>query len=450
MKFRITTIAALLAVSFTGNALAAVSAEEAAKLKSTLTPLGAEKAGNKDGSIPAWDGGFTKVPAGYKPGNIRPDFFAGEKPLYTVTAKNMDQYADKLTDGVKGLLQKYPDYRLVVYPTHRTAAAPQSVYDNTFKNATRAKLTGAGFTLEGAFGGIPFPIPKNGNEVMWNHILAWTGVSALSTLRCYSVTANGKIMMVSQGNLHKQRPYYYEDGSLDTYKGAFEIQHYVQTAPPSKAGESILAHDYTDATPRGIWQYLVGQRRVRRAPSVAYDTPDSVTSGASFFDEAFLQFGPWDLHEYKLLGKKEILVPYNNNRAIAAKPEELYGEKFLNPDQVRWELHRVWVVEANLAPGKRHVVPKRKYYYDEDTWQALLLDGWDAQGKLWRTAFDLPLLAPDYPAVLANLYWGVYNLQAGGYFVNAAYNGLSSQVKQVPKRPETYFSPEELSSMSAR
>ena len=451
MNFKLSKLSAVAVLMLAGSAFGAVGADEAAKLKTTLTPLGAEKAANKDGTIPAWDGGLTKPVAGYKSGDIRPDYFAGEKPLVSINARNADQYADKLTDGVKGLMKKYPDYRIDVYPTHRTAAAPQWVYDNTFKNATHAKLAGDGSAIEGAYGGVPFPIPKDGKEAMWNHETAWKGESSIGGARCFAVTADGKVTLASDGTQNTQFPYMYKDGALESYKGFYSLGRYVQSAPASKAGESILAHDTsTAAEQRGIWQYLVGQRRVRRAPSVAYDTPDSVTSGLGFFDEAFMQFGPWDHHDYKIVGKKEIYVPYNNNRADAAKPEDLMKTQFLNPDLVRWELHRVWEIEANLAAGKRHVVPKRKYYLDEDTWQILLLDGWDAQGQLTRTSYTLTLLAPDVPAVLGNVYWGLYNLQSGGYFLNSAANGLPKQVAFVPRRPDSFFSPEELANLGAR
>ena len=451
MKFRITTLAALIALAFSGQALAAVTADEAAKLKTSLTPMGAEKAASKDGAIPAWDGGMAKAPAGFKPGEVRPDFFPGEKPLYSVTAQNLDKYADKLSDGVKGLLKQYPKFRVDVYPTHRTAAAPQWVYDNTFKNATRAKLVDNGFGVEGAFGGTPFPIPKNGNEAMWNHVLAWQGETLHHPSRCWIVTADGKIALASEGQQNKLAPYYAKNGSAEGYKGVYVYGRYVQSAPSSKAGEAILVHENSSsANPRGIWQYLVGQRRVRRAPAVAYDTPDSVTSGVGFFDEAFMFFGPWDHHDYKLVGKKEILVPYNNNRADAAKPEDLVGQQFLNPDLVRWELHRVWEVEANLAAGKRHVVAKRKFYLDEDSWQIILTDGWDAQGQLWRTGYTLTLLAPDTPALYGTVFWGVYNLQNGGYYLNAASNGLNEQAAPAPKLTESFFSPEELANVGTR
>ena len=52
---------AVMALSvLAANVMAAVSPEEAAKLGTSLTPVGAEKAGNADGSIPAWTGGIPK------------------------------------------------------------------------------------------------------------------------------------------------------------------------------------------------------------------------------------------------------------------------------------------------------------------------------------------------------------------------------------------------------
>lgn len=452
LRFSIISVIALAVagtMTFPGAAQAAVSAKQAAKLKTTLTPLGATRAGNAAGTIPAWTGGYTKVPAGYKPGDPRPDFFANEKPLFSITAKNMAKYADKLTDGEKAMLKKYPKFRMDIYPTHRTAAAPQWVYDNVFKNATRAKLTGKGYTFSGAYGGIPFPIPQNANEMILNHLTMWKrGSASVSPSRCFVVTPDGRVTMVSEGTQYLQRPFYYKNGSLKTYQGYYNLGIYMESAPASKAGEAILAHDPSEVGKRqGLWQYLVGQRRVRRAPSVSYDTPDSVTSGIAFYDEAFMMFGPWAHHNYKVIGKKEIYVPYNENRVDNAPVKKLFTPHFLNPDLVRWELHRVWVIDATLKPGKRHVVPHRRFYLDEDSWQILLTDGWDAQGKLWRVVYDMPLLAPDIPALVGNVDWGVYDLRTGAYDLNASTNGLKHQLKLVKPRPEAFFSPQSLAQM---
>lgn len=449
----IMTLRAALALAFAAPlvAHAAVSAEEAAKLKTTLTPLGAERGANKDGSIPAWDGGVTKAPAGYKPGDPRPDPYAAEKPLFSIDAKNMDQHAAKLSDGVKALMKKVPDFRIDVYPTHRSAAAPQWVYDNTFKNASRAKLVDNGHGTENAYGGTPFPIPKDGDEVFQNHRLAWTGINVQAPVRVWVVTADGKRALASGGVQSLRKPYYDPEGSIEKFDGYYQLGKFAVTEPGSKAGEAILAHDNLNAAnPRGLWQYLVGQRRVRKAPSVAYDTPDSVTSGIGLFDEAFMLFGPIDKHKLKLVGKRELYIPYNNNRAASAKVADLVTPKTLNPSLVRWELHRVWEVEATLAEGKRHVVPKRKYYIDEDSWQIVLFDGWDAKGELWRTNYTLMLLAPDIPAVVGNMLWGGYDLQTGAYYLNMASNELPVQYKPVATIPRSFFSAEELANEGTR
>jgi hypothetical protein len=442
-------LAALLASAV--SAQAAVSADEAAKLKSTLTPVGAEKAGNKAGTIPAWDGGLAKAPPGYKNGDARPDPYADEKPVLSINAKNMAQYADKLTDGVQALMKKYPDFRIDVYPTHRTAAAPQSVYDNTFRNATQAKTVDGVHGVEGAWGGIPFPIPKDGYEAIWNHRLAWKGGNYAMPVRVWVVTSDGRRAMASGGVQTVRQAYYDKDGSADRFDGYYQFGKFLVTEPGSKAGEAILAHDgMNESVPRGLWQYLVGQRRVRKAPSVAYDTPDSVTSGIGLFDEAFNLFGPIDKHELKLVGKKEIYIPYNNNRAAAAKVDELVTPIKLKPAQLRWELQRVWEVEATLAAGKRHVVPKRKYYIDEDSWQIVLFDGWDANGQLWRTNYSLMLTAPDIPAVTSFVLWGGYDMQTGAYYLNMASNELRRQYELLPPIPRTIFSPEALANEGGR
>ncbi len=431
--------------------LAAVSAAEAAKLKSTLTPVGAEKAGNAAGTIPVWDGGLTKAAPGYRNGDARPDPFPADKPVLSINAKNMAQHAASLTDGVQFLLKKYPDFRLDVYPTRRTSAAPQFVYDNTFANATRAKTVENGYGVQGAYGGIPFPIPKDGYEAIWNHRLAWRGGSFSMPVRVWVVTSDGKRTMASGGMETVRQFYYDKDGSLEKFDGYYQLGKFVVNAPGSKAGEAILAHDgTTEAAPRSLWQYLVGQRRVRKAPSVAYDTPDSVTSGIGLFDEAFNLFGPIDKHELKLLGKKEIYIPYNNNRAAASKVEDLVTPNTLNPAKVRWELHRVWVVEATVAAGKRHVVTKRKYYIDEDSWQIVLFDGWDAKGQLWRSNYSLMLTAPDIPAVTSFVLWGGYDLQTGAYYLNMASNELPKQYEVLPPVPRSFFSSETLANEGAR
>lgn len=440
-----------IALFSSGLVHAAVSAEQAARLNSDLMPLGGERAGNADGSIPAWTGGYTTVPAGYKNGDKRADPFPDEKPLYSVTAATMGQYDGQLAEGTKALLQKYTDYRLDVYPTHRTAAAPQWVYDNTLKNATRATIDETTEVVKGAYGGIPFPIPQNGAEVLWNYRLSWQGGDTLyAPFDTWLMTAGGKKIQATRARLWTLKPYYFKEGSVETHDGKFLAGKLATELPSSKAGEGLMTHWYMDPSKRSAWQYLVGQRRVRRAPNIAYDTPDFVTSGVGFFDEAFMVFGPTDRHNLKLVGKKEMLVPYNNNRAAAASSDDLVKPGALNPDLVRWEKHRVWVVEASLKAGMRHVVPKRTYYIDEDSWQVLLVDGYDAQGKLVRHNYSLTLLAPEMPVLTAEVMWGSYNLETGAYFLNGSANDLDVQWQSLPRQPAAFFTPDAMANESMR
>ena len=441
--------AAVLAVGVASGqaAIAAVSAEDAAQLKSTLTPLGAEKAGNKAGTIPAWQGGFSGALPGFKAGSGKyPAPFADEKPVLQITAQNFAQYAALLPDGAAEMLRRYPTYRIDVYPTHRTGGAPQSVYDATFRNATTAKLTEPGPSVAGAWGGTPFPIPKSGAEVIWNHVVHPRPAAYEMKFSNFIGTANGKSTLASAGEVTNQLPYFMKDTAEQKENGVYLYSRAKTTAPSFKAGESLVIHDSFDfSNNRQAWQYLVGQRRVRKAPTVGYDTPDFVASGTDYFDELTGFFGALDRFDWKLVGKKEVYVPYNNNGFFAVGPEKAFVPFHINPDQLRWELHRVWIVDATVKQGKRHAVPKRRFYVDEDTWTILAVDGFDAEGKLWRFQHNLSLVAPDMNMLFTDPSI-VYNLQAKTYSMIQ----FVESVKPVAPRPASYFSPDSLATDNAR
>jgi hypothetical protein len=452
MRFTTPALAAIVALLLTTVnpfAFAEVSPAEAEKLKSELTPLGAERAGNKEGTIPAWDGGYTQVWPGYRSGQPRPDPFAGDKPLFQITAKNMEQYAGKLSDGIKAMLQRHPTYRLDVYPTRRTAAAPQAVYDNTFRNATRARLTHNGMAMEGVFGGIPFPIPKSAYEVMKNHLHAWKGESVKFDFGTY-IVIGGKPVLSTAGTTSYQFPYYYQDTTPERFNGYYILAKIDTKEPPLRAGEALLIHDPINMADPGrqAWQYLVGQRRIRRTPNISYDNPNFFTSGMSFFDEQFLFIGNMDRYDWKLLGKKEMFIPYNTQQFHTQKVDQVLGPNHLNPDHVRWELHRVWVLEATLAAGKRHALPKRVFYLDEDTWLTILADSWDARGQLWHTASALPFIAPELPAVVV-IPHVIYDFLKGGYSTVYLFNERQ-HYQSLPRRPESDFSPATLAAEGIR
>ena len=389
-KISITVIFIFMFMIFCSPVSAGVSAEEAARLKSDLTPLGAERAGNADGTIPAWEGGLTGPPAGvtYHPGDRFPDPFKEDKVLFSITSQNMDQYADKLNPGTKAMLKRYSNgYRLDVYKTRRSQATPEWVYENTFKNATRASLTEDRLGLKDAYGGIPFPIPNRGEEVIFNHILRYGGASRIGPYFSGIVNADGTFTAGGGGGDFEQYPYYFKDGSLETFNGDIWYMLNTFSRPARRKGELLLVKDPMDKSKhkRKAWQYLPGQRRVRRAPTIAYDTPNPTYSGLVCYDEGFMFNGEIDRYDWKIVGKQEMYIPYNCYKFHNAAPEEVIQKGYVNPDVIRWELHRVWVLEATLKSGSRHVYAKRVFFIDEDSWIILLKDLYDGRGNLWRT-----------------------------------------------------------------
>jgi hypothetical protein len=403
-------------------AMAAVSAAEAAKLGNELTPLGAEKAGNADGTIPAWEGGITSAAqagvSNFRPGQHHPDPYANDKPLYTVTAANMGQYAAKLTEGHKKLLQTYKaTFKMNVYPTHRSAAAPQRIYDATKRIATTAQLAAGGNGVTNAGEGIPFPIPKSGVEVFWNHVVRFRGDVITRQIGQAPVTASGAYTMVK-----------FRDETMVAYSlpGAKSenlqntIAYFIQetVAPARLAGEVLLVQETLDQSVenRRAWVYNPGQRRVRRAPNVAFDNPGTNSDNLRTSDQFDMYNGSPERYEWTLVGKKEILVPYNAYKlnSNSLKYADILKKNHINPDHARYELHRVWVVDSKLKSGKSHLYSRRTLYVDEDSWQILAVDCYDSRGQLYRVQEGHVINFYEVPALWTALET-VYDLSNGRY-----------------------------------
>lgn len=402
MKLQPTLVAALIAAG--GPALAAVSADEARQLGTTLTEFGAIKAGNADGSIPAYTGGVTKAPPGFKPDTgVWVDPFKDDKPLFRIDAKNLDKYADKLSEGQKALIKKYPTYHIDVYPSRRSAAFPEKILKATVRNATTCKTLKDGLAVDTACrGGMPFPIPKTGAEVMWGHMLRFMGDTGMATngSRSWVIDANGKPTMTAQQQTYQDYVYYQTDVAdrdPNTYWRTFSVTQ----SPARRAGELTGLRDFLDPTekPRAAWNYQPGQRRVKMSPEFAYDTPVASMGGVTLFDELFVFSGKMDRFDFKLVGKKEMYLPYNGYKNVFECPtvEMALQAKHVNPACERWELHRAWVVEATLKPGQRHVYSKRVYYFDEDWSGASLYDAFDQSGELYRSLFQTMIQLYDKP-----------------------------------------------------
>jgi hypothetical protein len=421
---KLVNIMIAVGIAASASTQAAVSTEVAAKLGNELTPWGAETAGNADGSIPAYTGGLPQSawPGGATP-NKPPNPFPDEKPLYTVDKSNVDKYADMLSPGTVKLINMYGDqgYKLNVYPTHRTMSYPDWVLANTAKNATATELASEGRSLANVEPGPPFPIPTNGLEVLWNHLLRWEGTHWKAHGTTFYIDENGQEVLSSRALNTVEYPFYNPDKEYAAGTDDFWYIRIDYEAPARRAGEKLLVIDPTDfsgSSGRRSYQYLKGQRRVRRAPAVAFDTPNPGTSGLATYDDAFLYNGSPERYDWKLVGKKEMLVPYHNYDLNYHDPkEESIGPKFVTPETTRWEKHRVWVVEATLKDGARHVDHRRTLYFDEDTLGAVLTDQYDGQDKLWRTAQSI---APVNYVLGAGFIGAVigYDMEAGIYYMS--------------------------------
>ncbi|QCP50380.1 DUF1329 domain-containing protein [Trinickia violacea] len=388
-------VPAVLALVFASSAFAAVSQEEAKQLGgSVLTVFGAERAGDKDGTIPAYDGKGIAPPSDWDPKEPgrRPDPFH-EKPLFSITAQNWQKYADKLTEFQQELFKRYPDYRMDVYPTHRSFVFPKYVLDNTLKNATACKTADNGLRLEGCYAGVPFPIPKTGNEVMWNHLLFYGTPSNYESARTWNVPASGAPFLATGHHGYEAFPIY--DPNRKTPLEDRDIYWRVRLdeyAPARMAGEKVVLSNAIDPDRREAYQYLPGQRRVKLSPDLAYDTPSPSSGGVGTIDDAKLFMGPQDRFDFKLIGKTEKYLAYNTFGATDYKtcPEDklVSTKHFPNPDCTRWELHRVWEVDATLKPQFRHIYHKRTFYFDEDSWGAGFTESYDASGNLYRGVYN--------------------------------------------------------------
>jgi hypothetical protein len=434
-------------------ALAAVSTEQAARLGKDLTPLGAEMAGNADGSIPPWNPEGTAVPAGFVAGSgnyINP--YADEKPLYTIDKSNWQEHVDHLNPGTKAMFEKHAanGFKIHVYPSHRGTVRPDWIYANSLKNATGATLVAEGQKVEGNYPGVPFPIPQSGLEVIWNHMVRYSSDFNMD-YDVYYVGANGKPVLSTTGLSSSIFPMFQKPDEVvgTTAWTKLRINY---NAPARRAGEILLVHepgaDYTKGEGRKAWQYLVGQRRVRLAPAVSFDTPNPGVAGTTTYDDSFVYNGSPERFDWTLVGKQEMIIPANNyDFVFQAKVEDLLGEKFLDPEVIRWEKRRVWVVDSNLKEGQRHLYSRRTFYLDEDSWVAVANEMYDGRGQLWRLQYNYTANLYDIKSGFGSAY-GAYDLLQNIYNLNG--KPIPGKFRLGVKQGEKYFTPKGMARAGVR
>ncbi|TVT48638.1 MAG: DUF1329 domain-containing protein [Denitromonas halophila] len=410
---------AILRTCATAGLLMCLSVSPITRATDALTPTGAERAGSADGRIPAWRGGLSTPPPGWQPEHGYPDPFADEVPLYVITPENMAAHLAELSPGLQALLKQRAGMRIPVYPTHRTLALPQSVYDATAKQRGQARVDGKRM-LNYHQPAIPFSKPENAASVMFNHLNRWAGgVSSCSDW--LPVHGSGSYYRVGWCQTIVQATHM--DRLLQDGDGTYFLGRY--DAPASLLGTIYLVHEPLDTAgdERRAWIYNAGQRRVRRAPNLAFDNTADGTEGLATIDDGGGFNGSLERYDWTLAGKRELLIPYNAYKLAdpSLRYEDMLKGALIDPSLMRYERHRVWVVEATLAPGMSHVYQRRTFYIDEDSWQIVMAEAYDGHGELWRVSLLPTIQLWDVPVMIPRAQM-IHDLHNGGLLVTGLDN----------------------------
>ncbi len=435
----------LLLLLLPAVALAKVSPEEADRLGAELTPLGAEQAGNGS-TIPAYTGGLPKreMERGDNP-------YADDKPLFVITAENYTQYKDKLSRGHIALFETFPKtYKMPVYPTRRSSSFPEYIYEATRKNATTVELVNEGHGFCCTAQGFPFPIPKSGGEVIWNHIMRYNTKGYRGHINHAATTPDGDFV-VERTYLELSYHYNHPETTVETLDNQNLWLFSKVVAPSNKVGDSHLVHVPVDRIKEitGVWVFNPGLGRIRRIGEVGYDNP--AFDGLLTHDQIDMFNGPLDRYTVNLLGKREIYVAYNSNELYspAHRYKDIVRKGHINQDLTRYELHRVWVIEARVREGYTHRYMRRVFYLDEDSWLMLLQDMYDEHNEFWRTAEAHAVTFQNVPLIVNGVQVH-YDLQSRRYVILNMTNEEKKMIDYDWYQPKKYFSPRTLKKFSMR
>lgn len=373
--------------------------------------------------IPPWTGGLAQSTT-HVSGTFHSNPYANETPLFAINQTNMDDHLERLSPGSQKLLKQFPSMEFLIYKTHRSASYPEFVYDGIKNNVQTASLMKFGAGVEGARISSPFPIPQNGLEVLWNHTLRFRGESIKFEASTVHVNSSGSRAVTL-------RDYQYYFGYSDPELSTAELNNKIfflkrkTLAPSSQAGGITLVHETLDQvrSPRKSWIYVPGQRRVRRTPDLNHDTPDVATDSLRTIDQVDMFNGAPTYYDWQLIGKQEMYIPYNsyNLHSDGLSIEDITGPNHLNPKLLRYEAHRVWIVEANLRVGLQHRYQKRRYYFDEDSWSIVYAEEYDETGDLWQFTESHLMNYFEVPLVFSTLE-NTYDFKDKRYFVEGIDN----------------------------
>lgn len=411
-----------------------------------LTTVGAEQAGNVGNNIPVYSAEPVAMPKDWQPGEHYADPFPQDPVLYKVSANNMAQYKDKLSRGQQLLLKRYPARTLPVYRSRRSARHPEFILEGTRYNQQHARLTSSGSGIADFRQGFPFPRLSKRSETaalqtLWNHMTRYRGGSVERTVMQATVFEDGEYVPIKL----KQR-FSRTNSAYNTQASNNILFYYLDriVSPARLSGNTLLVHETLDQEkePRRAWLYNSGYKRVQRVPGAGYDTPIPGSFGLKVADAHDMFNGSPDRYQWQYLGKQEMLIPYNAYRLCDStlKYDDILHRNSINSQHMRWELHRVHVLEANLKPDARHIYGKRLLYLDEDSWSVVLAEHYDQRGQLWRISEGHLILY--YDRLLPFYAMEVtYDLQSNRYLVFGLSNEESSSYSFKKKFSPADFTP---------
>jgi hypothetical protein len=279
-------------------------------------------------------------------------------------------------------------------------------------------------------------------EAIWNHTMRYLGGGISRDYNSFPVRANGDYYKIG---VHEYRIFNQnmdppQDNLLLGFLSFF-------TSPATLEGTVFLVHEPVDQVKqsRSAWIYNAGQRRVRRAPDLAYDNVNDGTEGLRTTDQFDAYNGAPDRYDWKIVGKREVYVPYNSYKLAdkSLKYKDMIQKNTANADLLRYELHRVWEIEANLKAGSKHVYGKRVFFLDEDSWSVLYEDAYDTRKQLWRVSM-FPMIQfydAKVPWYRANIW---HDLNNGGYLFSNVDNEIKTPWKFGEKGKWADFQPDSL------
>ncbi|WP_230954491.1 DUF1329 domain-containing protein [Burkholderia cepacia] len=415
-----------------------------------------------EGDIPAYVGKDSPVGA-WEYGKERGEFwkYRNEKATATIDGSSVGKYADKLTPGQIALFKAKPGYRMEIYPAHRVCGVPDFVAANSEQNRTLAKLDASEeHVVDGVTPGVMFPQPKTGAQAIYNFLLRYRGVgtSVPAQVTAVSPRPGSDEWIMAVGPSLNYYPWAVEGHNKVVGGGAIlNGISFTYVSPAALAGQGGAGKIYFNQVAEAYY-YFTGQRRVRRMPSYQYDAPQLGYENEYLVDETGVFLGPpIDRFNWKLVGKKELYVPYNSfgMYRFNAKFDSVFSKSFVNPEFRRYEPHRVYVVEATLKSDARHVAHKKVFYLDEDTWIPVLAEDYDAQGNLWKVKEAYPIPVWELGGACDFLAFTQYDMATGRYVTDQTTIGQGKDVRWFAKATEPwmksdYFTSQALQSRSDR